>query len=71
MGGNHHGFYYWSIPTLGKFDAIWVTVDRCNKSVHFVPVKANYNEEKMAKVYIREVVQLYGVPVSIVLYRGI
>ena len=38
--------------TLGKFDAIWVIVDRLTKSAHFVRVQSTYNLERLAKVYI-------------------
>ena len=48
--------------TLGKFDAIWVIVDRLTKSAHFVPVQTTYNSERLAKIYIREIVRLHGVP---------
>ena len=50
-------------------DAIWVIVDRLTKSAHFLPVKVSYSLDKLAKVYIREVVRLHGVPFSIVSYR--
>ena len=40
--------------TLGKFDAIWVIVDRLTKSGHFVPVQTTYKSERLAKIYIRE-----------------
>ncbi|XP_069147666.1 uncharacterized protein [Solanum lycopersicum] len=56
--------------TLGKFDAIWVIVDRLTKSAHFVPVQTTYNSEKLAKIYIREIVRLHGVPISIISDRG-
>ena len=36
--------------TLGKFDSIWVIVDRLTKSAHFIPVKVTYNAEKLAKI---------------------
>ena len=49
--------------TLGKFDAIWVVVDRLTKSTHFVPVQTTNNSEKLAKIYIREIVRLHGVPI--------
>ena len=52
--------------TFGKFDAIWVIVDRLTKSAHFVPVQTTYNSEKLAKIYIREIVRLHGVPISII-----
>ena len=47
-------------------DAIWVIVDRLTKSAHFLPVKVSYSLDKLAEVYIREVVRLHGVPFSIV-----
>ena len=56
--------------TLGKFDSIWVIVDRLTKSAHFIPVKMTYNAEKLAKLYISEIVRLYGVPLSIISDRG-
>ena len=56
--------------TLGKFDSIWVIVDRLTKSAHFIPVKVTYNAEKLAKLYISDVVRLHGVPLSIISDRG-
>ena len=47
-------------------DAIWVIVDRLTKSAHFIPVCMTYKMEKLAELYIREVVKLHGVPSSIV-----
>jgi hypothetical protein len=46
-------------------DAIWVIVDRLTKSAHFVPYNMNDSMQKMAELYIREIVRLHGVPVSI------
>ena len=56
--------------TLGKFDSIWVIVDRLTKSTYFIPVKVTYNAEKLAKLYISEIVRLHGVPLSIISDRG-
>ena len=56
--------------TLCKFDSIWVIVDRLTKSVHFIPVKLTYTVEKLAKLYISEIVQLHRVPLSIISDRG-
>ena len=42
--------------TMGKYDSIWVIVDRLTKSAHFILVKVTYNAEKLAKLYISEVV---------------
>ncbi|XP_070020835.1 uncharacterized protein [Nicotiana sylvestris] len=56
--------------TLRKFDAIWVIVDQLTKSAHFIPVCITYFTKRLAEIYIREIVPLHGVPVSIISYRG-
>ena len=56
--------------TLGKFDSIWVIVDRLTKSAHFIPVKVTYNADVLAKLYISEIVRLHGVLLSIISDRG-
>ena len=57
--------------TQQGYDAIWVIVDRLTKSAHFLPVKVSYSLDKLAEIYIREVVKLHGVPFSIVLDRDL
>ena len=52
------------------FQRHWVIVDRLTKSAHFIPVKVTYNTEKLAKLYISEIVRLHGVPLSIISDRG-
>ena len=56
--------------TMGKYDSIWVIVDRLTKSAHFIPVKVTYNAEKLAMIYISEIVRLHGVPLSVISDRG-
>ena len=56
--------------TMSKYDSIWVIVDRLTKSSHSIPVKVTYNAEKLAKIYISEIVRLHGVPLSIISDRG-
>ncbi|KAI5335150.1 hypothetical protein L3X38_025283 [Prunus dulcis] len=51
--------------TRNKHDGVWVIVDRLTKSAHFLPVRANYTLNKLAKLFIDEIVRLHGVPVSI------
>ena len=52
--------------TNGQHDAIWVVVDRLTKSAHFLPIKITYSLERLAQMYINQVVKLHGVPVTIV-----
>ncbi|XP_019228487.1 PREDICTED: uncharacterized protein LOC109209634, partial [Nicotiana attenuata] len=56
--------------TLRKVDSVWVIVDRLTKSTHFIPVATTYTAERYAQIYIREIVRLHGVPVSIISDRG-
>ncbi|GJX00439.1 putative reverse transcriptase domain-containing protein [Tanacetum coccineum] len=48
------------------YNAIWVIVDRLTKSVHFLPIREDYKTEKLARIYINEIVARHGVPVSII-----
>nr|GEU58409.1 putative reverse transcriptase domain-containing protein [Tanacetum cinerariifolium] len=38
-------------------DAIWVVVDRLTKSAHFLPIREDYKTEKLARIYINEIVE--------------
>ena len=40
-------------------------VDRLTKSAHFLPVNVEDSLEKLAQLYVDEIVRLHGVPVSI------
>ena len=53
-----------------KFDSIWVIVDILTKAAHFLLVKTTYTVEEYARLYIKEIVQLHGVPISIIYDRG-
>ncbi|KAK9002134.1 hypothetical protein V6N11_024822 [Hibiscus sabdariffa] len=52
--------------TPSKKDSVWVIVDRFTKCAHFLPVHTTYTYNKLAELYIREIVRLHGVPKSIV-----
>ena len=58
------------LPMTGtKHDSVWVMVDRLTKSAHFLPVRTDYSLDKLAELYIREIVRLHGIPISIISYR--
>nr|CAD1842657.1 unnamed protein product [Ananas comosus var. bracteatus] len=50
----------------GGFDAIWVIVDRLIKSAYFLPVQITWSRERLAQLYLDEIVRLHGVPTSVV-----
>ena len=47
-------------------DAVWVIVDLLINSTHFLAVQMTFTLERSCQLYIREIVRLHGVPVSIV-----
>ena len=40
--------------TTNGYDAIWVIVDRLNKSAHFLPIKITYSLEQLVDLYVKE-----------------
>nr|GEW99851.1 putative reverse transcriptase domain-containing protein [Tanacetum cinerariifolium] len=51
------------------YDTIWVIVDRLTKSAIFAPMRETDPLEKLAKLYLKEVVARHGIPVSIICDR--
>ena len=52
-------------------NAVWVVVDWLTKSAHFLVVQMTFTLEEFCRLYIWEIVQLHGVPVSIVSDRDL
>ena len=51
--------------TPWRHDAVWVIVDRLTKLPHFLAVWMTFTMEEFYHMYIREIVRLHGVPISI------
>ena len=56
--------------TPQRHDVVWVIVDRLMKLAHFLPVRMTFTLERFCRLYVREVVRLHGVPVSIMSDRN-
>ena len=55
------------LPLTGrKHDLVWVVVDRLTKLAHFLPMRTNYSLDKLVELYIKEIVWLHGIPISII-----
>nr|GEW05455.1 hypothetical protein [Tanacetum cinerariifolium] len=52
--------------TKSGHDTMWVIVNRLTKSAYFLATRKDYSLEKLARLYIDEIVTRYGVPVSII-----
>ena len=52
--------------TPRRHDVVWVMVDRLTKLAQFLVVRLTFTVEEFFRLYIREIVRLHGVLVSIV-----
>ena len=52
-------------------DGVWVVVDRLTKSTHFLAIRTTDSLLTLSKLYVREIVRLHGVPLSIVSDRDV
>nr|GFA59177.1 putative reverse transcriptase domain-containing protein [Tanacetum cinerariifolium] len=48
------------------YDTIWVIVDRLTKSAIFTSIKETDPMDKLARIYLKEVVTRHGIPISII-----
>ncbi|GKC47970.1 reverse transcriptase domain-containing protein, partial [Tanacetum coccineum] len=55
--------------TSSGHDTIWVIVDRLTKSAYFLPMREDYKMDRLARLYLNEIVARNGVPISIILDR--
>ncbi|GJX60512.1 putative reverse transcriptase domain-containing protein [Tanacetum coccineum] len=55
--------------TSNGHDTIWIIVDRLTKYAHFLPMRENDSMDKLARLYLKEVVTRHGIPVSIICDR--
>ena len=51
-------------------DSIWVIIDRLTKVAHFILVKTTFGGATLARIYLKEIVRLHGIPRKIVSDRG-
>ncbi|GKD04547.1 ty3-gypsy retrotransposon protein [Tanacetum coccineum] len=52
--------------TSGGHDTIWVIMDRLTKFAHFLPMREDYRIDRLARLYLNEIVARHGVPISII-----
>ncbi|GJV03832.1 putative reverse transcriptase domain-containing protein [Tanacetum coccineum] len=57
------------LRTSSGYDTIWVIVDRFIKSAYFLPMMENDSMDKLARLYLKEVVTRHQIPVSIIYDR--
>ena len=55
--------------TQKKHDSLWVIIDRLTKSTHFIPVRIDYSMDRLAELFVDEIIILHVVSLSIVSNR--
>ena len=52
--------------TQRKHDSVWVIMDKLTKCAHFLPLRLDYSMDRVAELYVSEIIRLHGIPLSIV-----
>nr|GEW83818.1 putative reverse transcriptase domain-containing protein [Tanacetum cinerariifolium] len=52
--------------TSSGHDAIWVIMDRLTKSAYFLPIREDYKMDRLARLYLNEIIARHGVSVLII-----
>jgi len=55
-----------SFPEVNGYNYLWVVICRKTSMVHLVPVNMKMTASQLSMIYIREIIQLHGLPSSIV-----
>ncbi|GKC88115.1 putative reverse transcriptase domain-containing protein, partial [Tanacetum coccineum] len=59
--------YVTKLPrTSSRYDTIWVIMDRLTKFAYFLPIRKDYKMDRLARLYLNEIVARHGVPISII-----
>ena len=57
--------------TWRQHDSIMVVVDKLTKGAHFIPFKSTHKSDDIAKIFMREIFKLHGLPKAIVSDRDV
>ena len=66
VGACHDGLCVHFPWTPRRHNAVWVIVDQLTKLALFLAVRMTFTLEEFCRLYIREIVRLHGVLVSII-----
>jgi len=52
--------------SASRNNAIWVIVDKLTTFSHFIPIHDTWGVERLARLYVKKIVRLHGIPKDIV-----
>ena len=55
--------------SLTNHDLVWVIVDRLTKVTYFITILMTYSMDRLAELYVHNIVRFSGVPKSIIFDR--
>ncbi|GJW51578.1 putative reverse transcriptase domain-containing protein, partial [Tanacetum coccineum] len=55
--------------TKSGHDSIWVSMDRLTKFAHSIPIYEDFKMDRLARIYLNEIMVRHGVSISIISYR--
>ena len=53
-------------PEVEGYNYLWVIICRLSTYIHLIPVNTSVTASQLAWIYLKEIVQLHGIPESIV-----
>ena len=59
------------LMTWRQHDSIMVVVDKLTKAAHFISVKSTHKTDDIAKIFMKEIFKLHGLPKAIVSDRDV
>ena len=57
--------------TWRQHDSIMVVVEKLIKETHFIPVKSTHKIDDIAKIFMKEIFKLHGLPKAIISDRDV
>lgn len=54
------------LPQSGKYNCLWVIVDKRTRYAHFLPLAHPYTASKVAQLYMTQIYKIHGLPGAIV-----
>ena len=58
-----------ALPPAQGYSVIMVVIDRLSKFPHFLPLKHDFSNQQVAKIFVQHIMKLHGFPKSIVFDR--
>ena len=59
------------LMTWKQHDSVMVVVGKLKKETHFIPLKSTHKDDDIAKIFMKDIFKLHGLPKAIVSDRDV